>query len=31
MGNYLEQSQQLFKQLQEQAGTLFPGFGTPKK
>jgi polyhydroxyalkanoate synthesis repressor PhaR len=31
MGNYLEQSQQLFKQMQEQAGTLFPGFGAPKK
>jgi len=31
MGNYLEQSQQLFKQMQEQAGSLFPGFGPPKK
>jgi polyhydroxyalkanoate synthesis repressor PhaR len=31
MGNYLEQSQQLFKQMQEQAGALFPGFVPPKK
>ena len=31
MGNYLEQSQQLFKQMQEQAGSLFPGFAPPKK
>jgi polyhydroxyalkanoate synthesis repressor PhaR len=31
MGNYLEQSQQLFKKMQEQAGSLFPGFGPPKK
>ena len=31
MGNYFEQSQALFKQLQEQAGNLFPGFVPPKK
>lgn len=35
MGNYLEQSKNLFVQMQEQmakqAESLFPGFGTPKK
>jgi polyhydroxyalkanoate synthesis repressor PhaR len=35
MGSYLEQSKTLFQQMQEQmakqAGTLFPGFPTPKK
>jgi polyhydroxyalkanoate synthesis repressor PhaR len=30
MGNYFEQSQALFKQMQEQAGALFPGFGSKK-
>jgi polyhydroxyalkanoate synthesis repressor PhaR len=30
MGNYLEQSQALFKQMQDQAGVLFPGFGAKK-
>jgi polyhydroxyalkanoate synthesis repressor PhaR len=31
MGSYLEQSQKLFKQMQDQAGSLFPGFVPPKK
>jgi polyhydroxyalkanoate synthesis repressor PhaR len=31
MGSYLEQSQKLFAKMQEQAGTLFPGFVPPKK
>jgi hypothetical protein len=31
MGSYFEQSQALFKKMQEQAGSLFPGFTPPKK
>ena len=30
MSNYFEQSQALFKQMQDQAGAMFPGFGSKK-